>query len=190
LAPGGPFRKDETNALFQDSTQPSFTYDIHNRDLIDIFQVQPDGLTTGPTTQMSSGKTPFGFTFGPGNSVVVTEAQRRFPMKATSSSYLLTDGDGLTPVSRVVPSQQTAACWVVVTGETAWVVNTGTSTISSYGIGSDGKLTLRNAVAASSGANTAPIDLAAAPEGTFIYILESAVGTLAESTHIGQFILD
>jgi 6-phosphogluconolactonase len=147
-------------------------------DLIDIFQVQPDGLTRGPTTQMSSGKTPFGFAFGPGDSVVVTEAQRRLPMKSSSSSYLLT-GSTLTPVSRAIPNQQTGACWVAITGETAWVVNTGTSTISAYSIGPDGQLTLRNADAAFTGAGTSPIDVAATPDGTFIYVLESAVGTLA-----------
>jgi len=48
---------------------------------IDIFNVEPDGLTTGPEVQPSAGKVPFGFTFGPNGSVVVTEAQGALPKK-------------------------------------------------------------------------------------------------------------
>jgi 6-phosphogluconolactonase len=146
-------------------------------DLIDIFEVQGNGLTSGPTTEKSSGHTPFGFAFGPSNSVIVTEAERRLPKSATTSSYVL-GSTGLQLVSGKVPNKQTAACWTIVTGDTAWVVNTGTATISSYEIGSGGGLTLRNPVAASTGPNTAPIDLAASSDGQFVYVLKSTAGAI------------
>lgn len=147
-------------------------------DQIDIFDMQADGRTIGPAAQPSSGKTPFGFAFAPFGTVVVSEAERRLPQRATTSSYRLTGGDALVAVSSAVPDGQTAACWVAVTGQTAWVVNTGTATISSYGIGADGALTLLNPVAASTGHDTSPIDVAATSDGGFIYVLESAVGAI------------
>ena len=62
---------------------------------IDIFAVEDDGRTTGPAVEPSSGKVPFGFTFGPNATVVVTEAQGALPKKGSTSSYRLTDGDAL-----------------------------------------------------------------------------------------------
>jgi len=145
-------------------------------DLIDIFNIREDGTTAAPATQKSSGHTPFGFAFGPSDNVIVSEAERRLPKEASASSYLLVSGD-LQPVSPRVPNGQTAACWITVTGHTAWVVNTGTSNISSYEIGSGGTLTLLNPIAASTGPNTGPIDLAAS--GKFVYVLKSGAGALA-----------
>jgi 6-phosphogluconolactonase len=147
-------------------------------DQIDVFSVQSDGLTSGPMVQHSSGHTPFGFAFGPATSVVVTEAERRLPMQASASSYSVSGG-GLAPVSSAVHDHQGAACWVTVTGGTAWVVNTLTSNISSYHVGAGGTITLANSVAASTGAETAPIDIASSHDGQFVYVLESAVGSVA-----------
>jgi 6-phosphogluconolactonase len=146
-------------------------------DLIDIFEVGGNGLTTGPSTRKSSGHTPFGFTFGPSDSVIVTEAERRLPVSGTTSSYRLASGT-LQSVSPKVPDHQTAACWVTLTGTTAWVVNTGSSDISSYEVGAGGTLRLLNPIAASTGLNTAPIDLAASNDDKFVYVLKSTVGTI------------
>ena len=147
-------------------------------DLIDVFHVLSNGTASGPTTVKSSGHTPFGFNFGPSNSVVVSEVERRFPMQATVSSYFESGGT-LAPVSKAVPNQQSGSCWVTVTGQTAWIVNTGTSNISGYHIALDGSLTLANAVAGSTGANTGPIDITASPDGKLIYVLESNTGRVA-----------
>jgi 6-phosphogluconolactonase len=180
----GSTRKLAGGALAQPA-QVSFTPDgkqllvtEKGTDLIDVFAVQAGGLTTGPEAVMSSGHTPFGFAFGPSDSVIVSEAERGLPKAATASSYVL-GGGGLQPVSAKVPDGQTAACWVAVTGGTAWVVNTGTSTISSYAVSTGGALTLQNPVAAFTGANTAPIDLATSSDGSFIYVLKSAAGAIA-----------
>jgi 6-phosphogluconolactonase (cycloisomerase 2 family) len=147
-------------------------------DLVDVFHVQANGLTTGPTVVMSSGKTPFGFALT-ATALVISEAERRFPMRGTTSSYQLGNDGALTPVSNAVPNTQTAACWVAITGDIAWVVNTGSGTISSYQVGANGSLTLLNSAAASLGPTTTPIDLAATADGQFVYVLESAVGKVA-----------
>lgn len=146
-------------------------------DLIDVFDVQGNGLTSTQPAEPSSGHTPFGFAFGPSNTLVVTEAGRRFPNAATVSSY--TVDSGLSSVSPAVADGQTAACWVTVVGNTAYVVNTGTANISAYSVDASGHLSLANAVAASTGADTSPIDLAASSDGQFVYVLKSATGSVA-----------
>ena len=144
-------------------------------DLIDVFDVQADGHTAGPSPQKSSGHTPFGFTFFPSGTVVVTEAERRLPNKGSASSYSMA-GDQLAPVSPTVFDGQTGACWTTRTGQTAWVVNTGTATISAYTVALDGHLGVANPVAASTGAGSTPIDIASTSDGTLVYVLESAIG--------------
>lgn len=148
-------------------------------DQIDIFRVHADGSTDGPIARPSAGKTPFGFTFGPGGSVVVTEAERRLPMRTTVSSYHLGTGVALKLVSARVPNQQTGACWAAVTGQTAWIVNTGTANISSYQIAGDGTLTLINPIAAATSPTASPIDTAASSDGRSLYLLESGTGAIA-----------
>ena len=147
--------------------------------LLDIFNLLTGGRTNGPFPETSRGKTPFGFSFGPGDSVIVSEAEGGLPMLATASSYRLTAGGIPQPVSRKVPDHGTAACWVVVTGDVAWVVNTASAAVSSYQIGTDASITLANPVAASTGTGTVPIDAAASSDGLFLYQVLSTTGQIA-----------
>src|SRR5436190_1862252 len=64
---GGPLALPAQVSFTPDGAQLLVTEKGTN--LIDIFQVQPDGSTTGPIAQSSSGKTPFGFAFGPSGAV-------------------------------------------------------------------------------------------------------------------------
>lgn len=173
---GGPLALPAQVSFTPDGSQLIATEKGTN--LIDMFQLLPGGLTNGPTSQVSKGKTPFGFAFASSIQVVVAEVENRLPQKATASSYLL-DGGGLAPVSPTVPNQQSGACWVTVTTNTAWVVNTGTATISAYQVSASGELTLANAAAAFTGDATSPIDLAASSDGQFLYVLKSATGEIA-----------
>jgi 6-phosphogluconolactonase len=147
--------------------------------LLDIFNVLANGQTNGPSPQVSRGFTPFGFAFGPSNSVIISEAENRFPFKATASSYRVTGTNHLQPVSPTVRAQQTAACWVAVTGSIAWVVNTGSATITSFQIAADGSISVLNPVAASTGDGSSPIDAAASSDDNFLYVLLSATGQIA-----------
>ena len=146
--------------------------------IIDVFQVRADGRADGPTAVPPSGRTPFGFAFDATGSVVVSEVENRLPLKATVSSYRLT-GAGVEPVSETVPNNQSGACWVAITGTTAWVVNTGSATISAYQIDANGNLTLADADAGFTGDGSTPIDLAASNDGRFLYVLKSATGEIA-----------
>jgi 6-phosphogluconolactonase len=147
--------------------------------LLDIFDVLANGQTDGPFPQVSRGFTPFGFAFGPANSVIISEVENRFPLEATVSSYRVTGTNHLQLVSPTVHNQQTAACWVAVTANIAWVVNTGTATVTSFQIGADGSISLFNPVAAFTGDGSSPIDVAASSDGNFLYVLLSATGQIA-----------
>jgi hypothetical protein len=98
----------------------------------------------------------------------VSEIEGGLPLVATASSYRLGSHDVPQPVSPKVADHNTAACWVVVTGEVAWVVNTVSTAISSYHIGTDASITLANPVAASTG-TAVPIDAAASRDGDFFF---------------------
>jgi 6-phosphogluconolactonase len=173
---GGPLALPAEVSFTPDGTQ--LIVSEKGTRLLDTFNVLANGQTQGPLAQPSLGKTPFGFGFGPGNSVIVSEAQGGFPSHATASSYHLPANPRLQGISRTVPDNGTAACWVAVTGDVAWVVNTASASISSYNIASDGSITLANAVAASI-PDTVPIDAAASGDGRFLYQVLSTTGQIA-----------
>jgi 6-phosphogluconolactonase (cycloisomerase 2 family) len=174
---GGPLALPAQVSFTPDGTQLLVTEKGTN--IIDVFTVRPDGRTDGPIVEASSGKTPFGFAFGPSESVVVSEVENRLPLRGTVSSYQLAGSAGLESVSPRIPNRQSGACWVAVTGTTAWVVNTGTATISAYQIGAGGNLLLVDPDAAFTGDGTSPIDLEASENGQFLYVLKSATGEIA-----------
>jgi 6-phosphogluconolactonase len=85
-------------------------------------------------------------------------------------------------ISGSVPNSQTASCWVVTTnnGKSAFVSNTASGTISSYQVGAgDGTVTLVNGVAADTGANSAPIDMALDTSSHFLFVLLGGTQSVA-----------
>ena len=95
--------------------------------------------------------------------------------QAAASSYSLTD-EGLAPVSGSIGDTRSEVCWAVVTqdGQFAYVTNFGDGTISSYAIGADGSLTLREAVAGSTRLGQKGIrDEAITGDGRYLYALDA-----------------
>ncbi len=80
-----------------------------------------------------------------------------------------------------MPDTQAAACWVVITrsGRFAFTSNTGSGTVSSFGVSRRGELSLIAAVAASLGAGSGPTDMALSGNSRFLYVLNSGTGTVA-----------
>ena len=173
---GGPLAQPAQVSFTPDGSQLVVTE--KGTRLLDIFNVLAGGQTDGPLPEISRGHTPFGFAFGPGSSVIISEAEGGLPMLASASSYRLTGDDIPQPVSPKVPDHGTAACWVVVTGDTAWVVNTASANISAYQIGTDGSIALVDPAAATI-PDTVPIDAAASSNGRFLYQVLSTTGQIA-----------
>jgi 6-phosphogluconolactonase len=122
---------------------------------IDTFSVNGDGSLTGPVAHLASGGTPFGFQFTHRNLAIVSEAGPN-----ALSSYRAGETGNLDLITASLANGQAAVCWVAVTEDDhfAYTINAGTGTISSYSISTDGTLSLLNAVAASTGAGSAPTD--------------------------------
>ena len=144
------------------------------------YAVGSNGRPGEPTIHASVGTTPFGFAFGKRSQLFISEAFGGAPNASAVSSYTISHQGDLQVISPSVGTTQTAACWVVVTndGRFAYVTNTGSGSISSYGISFDGDLTLLNAIAAETGPGSGPIDIGLTHDGRFLYVLSSAGGKI------------
>jgi 6-phosphogluconolactonase len=149
---------------------------------LNTYTIDDNGLPSAPIDNASNGMTPFGFAFNNQDILVVSEAFGGTPNLSAASSYSASDSGVLSVISGSVPNSQTASCWVVTTnnGKSAFVSNTGSSTISSYQIGSgNGTLTLLNPIAADTGANSAPIDMALSNNSRFLFVLLGGAQSVA-----------
>jgi len=148
---------------------------------LDVYTVGANGLASGPTAHASNGMTPFGFDFDSRNHVIVSEAFGGAPNQAAVSSYTASPGGSLNVVSGSVRDFQTAACWIVIAGGGRYVYtsNTGSGAVSSYRLGSNGALALLNSVAASTGPNSFPIDMALNNGGRYLYVHAAGLQSVA-----------
>lgn len=150
-------------------------------DRILTFPVRQNGTLGNHRIADSAGPTPFGFAFGKRHQLLVSEAFGGAPNAGAMSSYRV-DGQGvLRLLSPSIGNAGTATCWVVPTndGRLAFVTNTGSGTVSSYKVSFDGGLTLRQAVAGSTGGPTSgPLDLALTNDGRFLYALARSGGQI------------
>lgn len=142
---------------------------------LDVFPVRRGGLAGNRRQISSPGVTPFGFEFTRDGELVVTEAQLGETGEATASSYCLTDDSRLRILSSAVADRRTEVCWTVITKDQrfAYVTNFGDGTISSYRVASDGRISLRDPVAAT----TTPGELSVRDEklsadGRFLYAID------------------
>ncbi len=156
--------------------------------LIAVFSVigdedsENDGAARPAQFYPSAGLTPFGFSFDRRGRLYVAEAAGGATDASSVSSYHVRDNGSLDAISSVVPTTETAACWLVISedGRTAFTTNTGSGTLSALRINSDGTLVLRDmdGVAAHTGAASAPADAALSAGGQFLYTRNGGDGTI------------
>lgn len=149
--------------------------------VISTYTVGTGGLATGPNAQPSEGITPFGFAFSRRGTLVVSEAFGGAPNASALSSYQAGATGSLSAISPSVGTTETAACWVVITGNArfAYTSNTGSSTISGYRLTRDGELNLLDADGVTATTTASPIDLALTNNSRFLYSLDSGSGTIS-----------
>ena len=157
---------------------------------ITTFLVDEDGLPGPAVVNDSAGPTPFGFDFDRYGHLLVSEAAGGAPDASSLSSYEIQEDGTLVVLASAVPTTETAACWVEMSrnGRYAFTTNAGSSSISAFATGRDGSLMLTTAdgVAASTGAGSAPIDLALSTRGNYLFSLSAADGTIAAFRLIGN----
>jgi len=149
--------------------------------VLGIYAVRPNGLTTGPDPQPSEGVTPFGFAFSPSGALVVSEAFGGAPDASALSSYRIAASGRLRVISASIGTTETAACWVVITGSGrfAYTSNTGSNTISGYRLSDRGRLTLLDADGVTGTSGAGPIDLALSGDSRFLYSLDGTAGGIS-----------
>jgi 6-phosphogluconolactonase (cycloisomerase 2 family) len=171
-----------------DPAQVSFTPDGRQlivtekaTNLVLTYAVSQNGIAP-PVAHPSSGQTPFGFAFGRRDVLIVSEAFGGAPDASAMSSYIVGQG-ALQVVTPSAPTTETAACWVVVTGDGqyTYTTNTGSGSISGYAVGNDGSLTLLDAdgVTGVTGPGSSPIDAALDAGSDYLYVLNAGTHTVS-----------
>ncbi|MFB6248822.1 MAG: lactonase family protein [Salinibacter sp.] len=139
-----------------------------------VYPVQSSGQVGGPTvTRVDSGSVPFGFDFTPQGTLLVSEAKGAANGGALSHFRVGSDG-ALTTVVNSKPTTEKAACWVEVTpdGETAYVTNTASGTVTGFRVQQNGALArvTDNGVTADLGDGSVPLDMTIS--GSVLYVHE------------------
>jgi 6-phosphogluconolactonase (cycloisomerase 2 family) len=148
-------------------------------DSIHAFAVEGNGLSRDKVTHPSPGATPYGFDVRADGVLVVTEAAGAEVGKASASSYKLGGPAQLAPLSGAVASTRSEVCWAAISkdGRTVFVTNFGDGTISTYVIGDDGSIELREAVAATTVDGQPGLrDEALSSDGRYLYALHADTG--------------
>ena len=148
--------------------------------VIDTYTVNDEGLIDEHQQFPSVGETPFGFAFRR-DALIVSEAFGGAAEASAVSSYALADDGDLQVISPSVPTTETAACWIVVTrnGRFAYASNTGSGTLSGYGVSPGGNLSLLDADGVTGVTGLGPIDMALSVNSHFLYALNSGDGTMS-----------
>ena len=149
-----------------------------NTSKIVVYRVT-EGLPGEPEAHASHGMTPFGFAFDPREDLLVSEAFGGKANAAALSSYDFDDRQ-LSLVSGSIPSEQSAACWVVTArhGRFAYVTNTGSGTLTGYEVARDGELTRLNTDGITGITGGGPTDAATDLAGDTLYVLSPSIGQI------------
>ena len=143
-----------------------------NTNTIDTLPLRHDDRPGAGTAHPSNGLTPFGFSFGSRDTLIVSEAAGGAALASSASSYDLRHG-GLATISGSVPTLQTAACWLVTTadGRYAFTTNAGSDSVSTFTVSHAGELSLLHSDSAGAGAH--PTDAALSRGDRFLYTLDA-----------------
>ena len=138
------------------------------------------GIPGARHTLTSATPTPFGFAVGRHGILYVSEAAGGAPGASTLSSYRVRENGSIVLVDGPNGAGQAAACWVVLTGNGRFVydTNTGSDNVSSFKTNPFGGLSVLEAVAASTGMGSTPIDAALSKNSKFLYVLNSGNETI------------
>lgn len=155
--------------VFFNSTGDRLVGTRDNTSLIDSFTVRPDGrLVAAPGSPFHAQSLgPIGAEFRPTNpsQLYVSNAHAGANLGTVSAFHVSRRGVLTSIGDSPFPNGQTAPCWVEISHDGNWLfaVNTGSASISSYGIQRDGSLILHGTTGFINGAGA--VDARLAPDG-------------------------
>jgi 6-phosphogluconolactonase len=136
--------------------------------MFDTYLVDRHGVAGSPQMFPANAATPFGFAFDNRGHMIVSEAS------GFVTPYSVSRNGSISPITDAVPTNQSAACWLVITqnGRYTYTANAGSHSITGFAIAHNGALTILNAdgVTADTGAGTHPVDLALSNNSHFLYV--------------------
>jgi 6-phosphogluconolactonase (cycloisomerase 2 family) len=146
------------------------------------YSITASGTLSRQAVTASPGAAPFGHAFTPNDTLVVSEAAA-----SSVSSFRFVDNsrfDAPRVVTPALGNGQGAACWIATTpnGRFAFSANAATSNVSSFGVMRDGRLTLLQSAAASTGANAGALDMAVSPDGQQLHVFASRTPQIVSFT--------
>jgi 6-phosphogluconolactonase (cycloisomerase 2 family) len=131
-----------------------------NGSSIDVFRVFAAGaLSAAPAVTPAADPVPFGFTFDAAGDLVVSEAGTN-----ALTTYAI-DADGAVSERASVTNGQAALCWVTRAGQFFFGANAGSGTVTGYTI-----IVGVPAIVGQTATDPRNIDLAATPDGAFLYV--------------------
>lgn len=152
-----------------------------NTNRIDVFQLDQAGAIRSSQTFSSTGVTPFGFAVSRGaDAILVSNAAGGAANASSLTSYRFDDGL-LSVLAGPVPTNQSAACWVVTTrsGRFAYTTNTGSASVSGYAIAGEGTPTLLNSDGITAVTGKGPIDAGFSFSDQFLFVLNSGDSSIS-----------
>lgn len=143
--------------------------------------VGDSGTPQGPFVTPSEGITPFGFSFGQRGRLFVSEAFGGAAQASAVSSYDVAKDASLTPITSSLPTFQSAACWLVLTGNGryAYTTNTASDSVTGLAVARNGELELLDPTGYTAAAGDGPIDAALSRNSRYLYVLNGAEGSLS-----------
>jgi len=149
--------------------------------LIDTWLLGHDGMAMDYQMFISEGTWPFGFAVGRGNRLFISEAAAGAANGSSVSSYQLSDSGGLAVISGKVPTEQTAACWLVLTsdGRYVYTANAGSASISGFRVHAHGSLELLTNPGLPAQTGMHPADMAFSNDGDELFSLNNGDGTIS-----------
>jgi 6-phosphogluconolactonase len=130
-------------------------------------------------TLTSANPTPFGFAEGTNGRIFVSEAAGGAAGASTLSSYYVDNSGVISLITGPVAAHQSAACWVVITGngKYAYTTNTASDNVSRFDVRKNtGSISVGEAIAAGTGKG--PIDAALTDNSKFLYVLTPGTNTI------------
>ncbi|HEX9122228.1 MAG TPA: beta-propeller fold lactonase family protein [Actinomycetota bacterium] len=138
---------------------------------IEVFGIRPDGRLTSGVENTSAGVVPFAAAFDAAGHLVVSNAG-----VSSVSTYDVNDDGTLSVISAAVTNGQAATCWIAEARGFFYTGNAASGTVSTYAVSGSGQASLLEAATAT-GAGT--IDLAATPDGSFLYVENGGAATIS-----------
>lgn len=139
---------------------------------ITTYLIGRSGLASSPIVNVSSGQTPFGFTFDKKGLLIVSEAFGGAPGASAASTYVVYPDGKLRLKTASLLTGQTAACWFAVSdnGKFAYSTNTGSADLTAYGI-RDEALSLVAGSGNAASTNATPLDVTFSVNSQYLYVL-------------------